>query len=61
MLNKLKLYLARRRLASAIAHENECRESARFARIAIIPVLEDEVTSLELRVMADEFYEDAEL
>ena len=50
MLNALKLWYIRHQLKTAVEYESECRGSADFMRDKVIPDLESELRSLELKV-----------
>ena len=56
MLNALKLWYARRQLAAAIKYEAEHREHADFLLRGVIPNLEAELRSLELKVECEKAF-----
>lgn len=56
MLNALKLWYIRHQLKTAVEYESECRGSADFMRDKVIPDLELQLHSLELKVECEKAY-----
>ena len=55
MIRKIRIILARRRLANALRHEAELRDSAAYARRVLIPALERKLEARELELMSAQF------
>ena len=57
MLNKLRLFMAKRKLENSLKHEEMLRESAEYMRKVVIPAQERELEKCEVALMASEYFD----
>lgn len=58
MIRKIKMLLARRRLAHAVQRVEDLQQDVKYARVVLIPDLEEALRARELEYMSEQYLKD---